>query len=137
MIDNQLVQAALISKANSSSIVNTHIPSGTVLEYEFQGTDWVYPNARLKIDTQYDFSEDAVSCPAVVEFSWYVFSEKGTSKEADEIAGDFVLAFRGLSFSVNNIKFVRVKVLENIKAIRQDVRTWRAQVRCRSIIHET
>jgi hypothetical protein len=48
-----------------------------------------------------------------------------------------VQTFRGSSFARNNIKFVRVRILENIKAIRQDVRTWRAQVRCRSVVHNT
>ena len=136
MISNELVQNALIAKANSTPVINASLPSGTVLEYNFQGTDWTYPNARLQIETQSDVSEDSGSCPSVVEFSWYIFSEHGTSKQADNFAGKFVSAFRGLSFSQNNVKFVRVKILENIKAIRQDERTWRAQVRCRSIIHQ-
>ena len=135
MIDNDLVQAALILKANSTAGITSSVPSGTILEYEFQGADWSYPNARLQIESQSDVSEDSGSCPSRVDFSWYIFSEKGTSKEADQIAGDFVAAFRGLSFTANNIKFVRVRVLENIKAIRQDSRTWRAQVRCQSVIH--
>lgn len=135
MIDNFSVQEALIAQANSTPAIAASFPSGTILEYNFQGTDWVYPAARIQIDTQPDAGEDCGSCPSTVDFSWYIFSEKGSSKEADNLASKFVSGFRTLSFSQNGIKFVRVKILENIKAIRQDSRTWRAQVRCRSIIH--
>lgn len=135
MISNDLVQIALLGKANSTPVIQTSLPSGTILEYNWQGTDAVYPMARLLIESQTDLINDVVNCPAVVSFSWYAFSEKGGSREADQLAGKFVQAFRGLSFSFNGIKFVRVRVLENIKAIREDTRTWRAQVRCRSVIH--
>lgn len=135
MISNELIRIALIEKANSSPLINTYLPSGTILEYNWQGTDANYPNARLHIESQFDVSEITVSCPSVAEFSWYIFSEQGTSKQADQIAGKFVTTFRGLSFSQNNVKFASVKILETIPAMRQDERTWRAQVRCRSIIH--
>lgn len=137
MISNDLVKAALIAKGNSTPTIQAYLPSGTVLEYDYQGTDWHYPCGRVHVEDQTDQSEDMVSCPSWVEFSWYIFSEKGSSKEADQIAGVFVTAFRGLSFTRNNIKFSRVKILENIPAIRQDERTWRAQIRCRSLIHHT
>lgn len=135
MISNDLVQAAILAKANSTPSIQTYLPSGTILEYHWQGTDQTYPNARLQIERQSDMIDDSPICPSVVEFSWYIFSEKGSSKQADQIAGVFASTFRGLSFTRNNIKFVRVKILENIKAIRQDERVWRSQIRCRSTIH--
>ena len=135
MISNDLVQAALIAKANSTADIQAHLPSGTIVEYNYQGTEWGYPCGRLDMGPQSDQSEDTANCPSWVEFSWYIFSEKSSSKEANQIAGAFVSAFRGLSFTRNNIKFARVKILENIPAIRQDVRTWRSQIRCRSLIH--
>jgi hypothetical protein len=134
MISNDLIQAAIIAKANSSAIITAPLSSGTVLEYDFQGTDWTYPCIRLQMESNGDVSEDSQSCPSVVEFSFYVFSERNSSKQANQLAGRVVSVFRGLSFTQNNIKFVRVKI-ENIPAIRQDVRTWRAQIRCRSTIH--
>lgn len=135
MIDNNLLQAALISKANSSSGIQTYLSSGTVLEYNWQGVDFALPAARLQIESQSDISELNVSCPSQVDFSWYIFSEKQSSKECNQVAGSFVSAFRGISFEKNGVKFVRVRITENIPAIREDERTWRAQVRCQSIIH--
>lgn len=134
MISNDLVQVALLTKINATTNL-TSLISGSVDEYNFQGTDWLYPCGRLHIESQTDGQEDISGCPSFVEFSFYAFSEKGTSKEANQIAGAFVTAFKGLSFSQNNIKFCKIKILENIPAIRQDSRTWRAQVRCRSLIH--
>lgn len=134
MISNDLIQAAIIAKANSSAVlIAAPLSSGTVLEYNFQGTDWTYPCVRLQLESQPDATED--SCPSAVEFSFYVFSEQSSSKQANQLAGRVVSVFRGLSFTQNSIKFVKVKILENIPAIRQDVRTWRAQIRCRSVIH--
>jgi hypothetical protein len=135
MIDNDLVQAALVAKFNSTPNIQTSLPSGTILEYDFQGADWTYPNGRLHVENQYDVSEDMTHCPSYVEFSFYAFSEHGTSKQANQIASKFVNSFRGVSFTVNNIKFARIKILENIPAIKADERTWRAQVRCRSLVH--
>jgi len=135
MIDNNLLQAALIAKANSSTGIQTYLSSGTVLEYNWQGVDFGMPAARLQIEGQSDISELNEHCPSQVDFSWYIFSEKQSSKECNQIAGAFVTAFRGISFEKNAIKFVRVRISENIPAIREDERTWRAQVRCQSIVH--
>ncbi len=135
MIANDLLQQAIIDKSNSTAGIQTYLPSGTVLEYDFQGTDWTYPNGRIQMEGQFDVSEDMVHCPSYVEFSFYIFSEQRTSKQANQIAGAVVTAIRGISFTRNNIKFARVRVLENIPAIRSDERTWRAQVRCRSLVH--
>lgn len=135
MLDNDLLQAALIAKANSTPNIQASLASGTVTEYNYQGTDWTYPCARLQIEGQTDVSGDTVHCPSYLDWSFYVFSEKGTSKECNQVAAKFVNSFRGLSFTRNSIKFVRVTILENIPAIRVDDRTWRAQIRCRSIVH--
>lgn len=133
MIDNNLIKAALIAKANNTAGIQTYLPSGTVLEYNFQGTDWTYPCGRLELEPQ--TQEGKNGCPSYIQFNWYIFSEQGSSKQADQIAGSFVTAFKDVSFVQNNIKFSSIKILENIPAIKQDVRTWRAQVRCRSLIH--
>ena len=134
MISNELIQGALIAKADSTPTITTYFPSGTVSEYEWQGVSGRYPMARLDIETQSELTDEP-SCPSQVDFSWYIFSEKSSSKEANQLAGVFVATFRGLSCGLNHIKFTRIRILENIPAIRQDSRTWRAQVRCQSIVH--
>lgn len=137
MIDNDLIQAALIANANGNPVITGILPLGSVLEYNFQGTDTSYPSARLQLESQSDLAELNAQCPSQVDWSWYIFSEKGSSKECNQIASKFVSQFRGSSFSQNNIKFVKIRILENIPAIREDERTWRAQIRCQSIVHQT
>lgn len=135
MISNELIQAALTAKVNGNSVITASIASGTIIEYNFQGTDFLYPNARLQIESQNDVADTNVHCPSQVDFSWYIFSERASSKECNQIAGKFVSQLRGLSFAQNSIKFVKIRILENIPAIREDERTWRAQIRCQSIVH--
>lgn len=135
MISNNLVKAALIAKADTTpAILAIPIASGTVSEYNFQGTDWVYPCVRLQLDPQTDVLSGN-KCPSFIEFSWYILSEHQSSEQADQIAGVFASVFRDLSFTRNSIKFSGIQILENIPAIKQDARTWRAQVRCRALIN--
>lgn len=137
MISNDLVQAAILAKAQAITALTSSLPSGTasIKEFNWRGVIFQYPCIRLDIASQVDLSETNVSCPAQVDFSFYVYSEAQSSREANQIAGKVVTGFRGLSFSQNSIKFVKVRILENIPALVEDERTWRAQVRCQSIVH--
>lgn len=137
MIDNDLIQTAILLKSQSVTALTASLPSGTasIKEFNWKGTDFQYPCVRIAVESQFDLTETNVSCPSQVDFSFYIFSEKQSSKEANQIAGKVVTGFRGLSFSQNSIKFVKVRVLEHIPAIAEDERTWRAQVRCQSVVH--
>jgi hypothetical protein len=136
MIDNNLIQAALLAKAQSVAAITTALTSGAdgIKELNFKGTDFSYPCIRIALEGQIDIAGTNTHCPSQADFSFYVFSEKASSKEANQIAGKVVTAFRGLSFSQSTVKFVKIRILENIPAIAQDERTWRAQIRCQSII---
>lgn len=135
MISNELIQAAIVAKTQASATIIAALTDGAtgIKEFNYKGADFSYPCVRIQLDSQIDISE--IACPSQVEFSFYIFSEKASSKEANQIAGIIVSAFRGLSFSQNSIKFVKINILENIPAIAQDERLWRAQIRCRTIIH--
>ena len=137
MLDNDLIQGAIVDKAQGFSAITSQLPSGTysIKEFNWKGVDFQYPCIRVALESQIDLSETNVACPSQIDWSFYIFSEKSSSKEANSISGDVVSAFRGLSFRQNSIKFVKVRVLESIPAVAEDERTWRAQVRCQSIIH--
>ena len=137
MLDNDLIQASILAKAQTLTTLIALLPDGLqgIRELNWKGSDFSYPCVRLALETQMDLDETNVSCPSTVDFSFYVFSETASSKQANSIAGKLVSGFRGIGFSQNNIKFVKIKILENIPAIAQDARTWRAQIRCRSTIH--
>lgn len=142
MIPNNDAKEALIIKARSIAALTAPLPTGTlpdgvqgIREYGWKGTVFNYPNIRLELEPQVPTTNDSLCAPSFIEWSWYVFSEHQSSLEADEIAGILVSNFQAISFISNNVKFVRVNITENIPAISQDERTWRAQIRCRSIVN--
>ena len=135
MISNDVIQAALLAKAQAIATLTSALTDGTkgIKEFNYKGTDFSYPCVRLALERQTELSE--MSCPSQVDFSFYVFSEKSSSKEADQIAGIIVSAIRDISFKQNTVRFTKIRILENIPAIAQDEITWRAQIRCQSIIN--
>lgn len=137
MVSNELIQAAILAKAQSVAAITTLLADGAsgIKELNYKGTDFHYPCIRIAVEGQTDISGTNISCPSQVDFSFYVFSEKPSSKEANQIAGSIVSFFRGLSFSQGGVKFVKINITENIPAIAQDELTWRAQIRCRNIVH--
>ncbi len=139
MIDNDVVQAAILAQTQSEPTITALLPEGTagIKELNWKGTDFKYPCIRIGLESQTDLMEVNSSCPSQEDFSFYIFSETASSKEANQIAGKVVSAFRGFAFAKNNVKFVKIRITENIPAIAQDARLWRAQVRCQSIIHST
>ena len=135
MIGNDIIQQALVSKANSTPNIQSSLPSGTILEANVQTTDFTYPCARIQVESQIDIGEMNTHCPSQVDWSFYIYSEKASSRECNQIATKFTDSFRGISFGLHGVKFSRIRILENIPAIREDERTWRAQVRCQSVVH--
>ena len=107
-----------------------------VSELNWRGDVFSYPNVRIGLESQTDLTPDSNCTPVIIDWSTYIFSEKHSSLEADEIAGLIAVYFKDLNFSANGIRFVRVQILENIPALQEDSNTWRAQVRCRSIVYE-
>lgn len=137
MIDNDILKAAIVAKLKTHSPLVALLPEGQdgIKEYEWRGTIFQYPNVRVRIDSQVDTSPDSNCDIMSVSWSIFVFSEKHSSQEADSIAGLIARFFRGLNFSYTGVKFVRAEIAELVPAITQDERTWRSQVRCRSVIN--
>lgn len=138
MIPNNDVKQAIVTRLRAySTLVNYPLPDGVqgVREYNWRGTDFQYPNVRVEIESQTDATPEPRCTSSYIDWSTYVFSEHQSSLEADKIAGIVEAYFKDLSFTENNVKFQKIKVLESIPAIPEDEHTWRAQVRCRSIIY--
>ena len=138
MIPNDLTKAAVVAKLKANATLVARLPDGLmgIRESGWRGNVFQYPNVRVEMEAQVDATPDSNCTPVNQAWSVYVFSEFHSSQEADEIAGIIANYFKGLSFSGSGVKFSSTEVLENIPAIPDDERTWRAQVRCRSIIYE-
>jgi hypothetical protein len=137
MIPNDVTKAAVVAKLKANATLVARLPDGSqgIREAGWRGNVFKYPNVRVEMESQIDATPDSNCTPVNQAWSVYVFSESHSSQEADDIAGVIASYFKGLSFSGSGVRFSRVEVLENIPAIPDDERTWRAQVRCRSIIY--
>lgn len=136
MIPNDQVKAAIVAQTKLTTSLVPRLPDGTqgIRESDWRGDVFQYPNVRISLETQTDATPDSDCTPVIQDWSVHVFSEKHSSLETDQLAGLVAVYFKGLNFTQNGIRFLRVQVLENIPAIQEDERTWRAQVRCRSIV---
>jgi|SRR5688572_17329143 len=140
MIPNNTVQASIVAQTQLvPTLTGTVLPDGArgVSEVNWRGDEFDYPNVRVGLESQTDATPDSDCTPVFVDWSVYVFSEKHSSFEANEIAGLIVVYFKGRNFTSNGLRFARVEILENIPALQEDSNTWRAQIRCRSIVYET
>ena len=137
MIPNDTTKAAVVARLQVNSTLIARFPDGSqgVREYGWRGNQFQYPNARVEMESQIEVNPGG-NCSSVEQpWSVYIFSESHSSQEADDIAGVVSQYFQGSSFDGTGVKFSRVEVLESIPAIPDDERTWRAQVRCRSVIY--
>ena len=138
MIANNTIKAAIVAQTQAvPTLTGTVLPDGAkgVAEINWRGDVFSYPNVRIGDISQTDQTPDSNCTPVIIDWSVYVFSEKHSSLEADNIAGLIVVYFKDRNFTSNGLRFVRVGILENIAAIQDDPNTWRAQVRCRSIVY--
>lgn len=137
MISNDLTKAAVVAKLKTITALTALLPDGLqgIRESGWRGNVFGFPNVRVEMESQTDLTPDSNCTPSNQSWSIYVFSEKQSSQEADEIAGIVVGQIKGVSFSGTGVKFSRVEILENIPAIAENENTWRAQIRCRSIVY--
>ena len=139
MIANDQVKEAVVSILKANATLIALLPDGLqgVRERGWRGNQFGFPNVRVDLEPQRDQTPDSNCTPVIQDWSIYVYSEQHSSKEADQIAGIIANLFQSRFFVENGIKFARVNILENIPAFPDDENTWRAQVRCRSIIYES
>ena len=128
MIGDEQVQAAIIAKLKANAPYGA-VASTEVRELEWQGDSFTYPNIRVELE---DNENVYVNCSLqYAEFSVYIFSEARSSKEASQIKTLVINSMVGIGFtnSTHGVKFSEIQVVDNVPAIREDSRTWRAQVK--------
>ena len=135
MIRNDQLQSALISKLKANTTITPLLASGTyadetwerdIREDQLQGTAFGYPNVRVRLLPSSPIGDKDCS---IVKFSvsFLVFSESGSSLEADQIAGIINNELHGKTFTSNSI-VISLRLGSLIPAIRSDINTWRSEV---------
>lgn len=89
MIDNDLIQAAIVAKLKANSALTTWLSqrstAGEIREGQFQGREILYPSVRVELGTQIE--EGNPPCYSTLPFTIYAYSEKDSSQEANQLAG--------------------------------------------------
>lgn len=132
MLADNLIQQDLITKLKAIPTGTAYLGDGAsgIRELEWQGDTFTYPNIRLDIEsTNYVFDEQEKCALYLVEFSLYFFSQERSSKQGSQIKGLFENYFTGLGWTGANCKFNRLRLVDNIPAVRADEITWRSQLK--------
>jgi hypothetical protein len=108
MIRNSDVQAGWIAKLKANTVVTALVPAVEVREESWKGTDFTYPNIRVKLGNLTP-QNPSKNCQIFnSEVSIQVYSEQKSSKQADDIAGVIAEQFWGTSFTSNGVRFANV-----------------------------
>ena len=135
MISDELIQADLITQLKSITTVTSILPEGAngIKELQWQGDTFQYPGVRLDIeDAGYEFDEQEMCHLYFVEFSVYVFSEERSSKQCSQIKGLLENHLTGRGWTGLYAKYNRLRLMDNVPAVREDERTWRSSIKYRT-----
>jgi hypothetical protein len=128
VIDNSEIQAAIVAKLKANSALTAWLAArstaGEIRENQFQGREFQYPAVRVDLGTQTE--EGNPPCYSVLPFTVYCYSEKGSSQEANELAGlvNSALARKSLTGSGWQVQLIIPDSL--IAARRTSQRVWQA-----------
>jgi len=128
-----LVQSAIVQFVLDQSTITVELgDTDEVREREWQGREFDYPNVRFYLGTITPTSKDCNKYD--LEPRFIVFSEESSSAEANKIAGiiNTVLHDKGFTYTVESTAIhVYLATTSIIPAIREDERTWRAELMMR------
>lgn len=132
MISDELVQADLISKLKTISTVTSILGDGVsgIRELQWQGDTFLYPCVRLDLEqNEYVFDEQERCQLYQIEFSLYIFSEERSSKQCSQIKGLLENYLTGKGWTGTYGKYTRLRLVDNMPAVREDATTWRSQIK--------
>lgn len=130
MLGDEVIQAAIVEKLKSLAPFGL-VQSTEVRELSWQGDTFTYPNIRVDLESnEWVFDEQERCNLQYATFSIYIFSEQRSSKECSQIKTIIINALVGLGFTsvAQQVKFSRLRMVDNVPAIREDANTWRSQV---------
>ena len=131
LVRSDQVRDALIDTIKANATIMALLDDANeVRELDWKGTDFSYPNYRVRINSITPFD----TCYQDLDASIYCFSEEKSSQEADEMAGTIADEFFTDSFTQDSIRFTFIRV-DIIPAIAETMRTWRSECQVRSIIN--
>ena len=127
-----LIKGAYISRMKANTTITAELTNGganEIREAQWQGRDFSYPCVRVRILSVDPMQPDCNRYEITVAIA--VFSEEGSSYQADRISGIISNELHGSSFSQTvQSQAVRLSCWTNeiIPAVRISERTWRSEI---------
>lgn len=116
MISNVDIQSAWIAKLKANTAVTSLVSSVEVREDSWKGTDFVYPNIRVRLTLLSPQIPNNNCRIFKSDVTIMCFSEQKSSKLADQIAGVVAEQFWGHPFSSSGVKFTAVNWVSTVPA---------------------
>jgi len=128
---NNAIQKNVIAqlKANASLIaelVAFDSSANEIREDQWQGTEFSYPNIRVRMIRNVPDGDTTDCNGSSVELSIMVFTQDYSSLEADKITGIISSSLHGKTYSANNVELF-LRTTNMIPAVRSDRTTWRSE----------
>ncbi len=130
MISNSQIQAAWIAKLKANTAINALVPAAEIREDLWKGTQFTYPNVRVKLGNLTPTVPNNNCQVFKSEVSILVFTEQKSSKQADDIVGVIAEQFWGKPFTLSGVRFAGVTLDALIPAMvpERDENSWLAEV---------
>jgi hypothetical protein len=130
MLSNSQIQAGWISKLKANTNITALVSSVEIREDLWRGTDFVYPNVRVKLGALTPQNSNPQCNTFRSPVSIQVYIEQKSSKQADDIAGVIATEYVGKSFAANGVRYYGI-VLESLSPAdvpESDPNSWMAAV---------
>lgn len=124
---NDLIQTAIIARLKAESSVTAEVNAAEVREDQWQGTEFIYPNVRVRMINNVPVR--GFECnTGNIDMSVLVHTQDDSSRNADRIAGIINTVLHDVQFSSSDLS-IHLYTTNLVPAMRSDVRTWRSEVR--------
>ena len=128
---NNQVQAAIVARLKAQATVTAEVVATEIREDQWQGTDFSYPNIRVKM--LHNRPQEDNCNKTLVDVSVQTFSEDASSLPTDRIAGIISNVLHTVQFQSGSLH-VSLRVVDLVPSVRSNARTWMSEVLLAGIV---
>ena len=138
MISNSQIQGGWIAKIKTNIAVIALVPVAEIRENMWKGTDFTYPNIRVKLGNLVPQNKSPRCEVFTSEVSILAFTEQKSSKQADDIAGVVAEEFWGKSFTSNGVRFAGIVLDALVPAVVPEIdpNSWMSEVNFTALVQK-
>lgn len=136
MISNSMIQAGWIAELKANTAVTALVATAEIREDSYKGTDFVYPNIRVKLGDLVPQNRNPNCKIFTSTVSILIFTEQKSSKLADDISGVVCDEFWGKPFTSNGVRFIAINLDSLSPAVvpETDTNSWQSSVNFSALV---